>query len=233
MERVAFVLEDSGEWVRCLLNPETLVMRRRAGIADLGRDRPVAGIDRSDDPVLFVGGGATEIQLDLLFDVGLSRTPPPDGDVRRLSDPLWYLSEHHGARSGRSPVVRLVWGKSWNLPGVITAAAQRLDDIQSDGVPRRNWMRVGFRRIHDEAARERPGDVDLTQRPRANAVSAGSGGDAGTANGDYVSGRRLDLVANRVYGDPGRWRDIAAANGVDDPIRIGAHRVLRVPGVGR
>ena len=39
MERVAFLLERTGERIACLLNPESLVLRRRAGL----RSRQSAG----------------------------------------------------------------------------------------------------------------------------------------------------------------------------------------------
>ena len=32
MERVAFLIEETNERLRCLLNPETLVLRRTAGV---------------------------------------------------------------------------------------------------------------------------------------------------------------------------------------------------------
>lgn len=57
MERVAFLIEDTGERLGCLLNPESLVMRRQAGI----RPRQsvgglVTGADLSDDQLLYCGG---------------------------------------------------------------------------------------------------------------------------------------------------------------------------------
>ena len=35
-----------------------------------------------------------------------------------------------------------------------------------------------------------------------------------------TDGDSLARIATDRYGSPGRWRDIAAANGIDDPLRI-------------
>jgi hypothetical protein len=56
-------------------------------------------------------------------------------DVRDLTGPIWDLA-------GRPEVVRFVWGKSWNVPAVVGAVAERLEQFGPDGVPGRSWLRV-------------------------------------------------------------------------------------------
>ncbi|GAA1974949.1 hypothetical protein [Microbacterium pumilum] len=75
MERVAFLLPD-GERITCMLNPEHIVQRRVAGLAPRRTGAGVvAGPARSDSPLLHTGGGRTELELQLLFDLDL--LPPP------------------------------------------------------------------------------------------------------------------------------------------------------------
>ncbi len=126
MERVAFLLEPSGERIGALLNPETLVMRRAAGLRPrraLGG--AVAGGGPLDDPLLFTGGGTTELLLELLFDVSLLGSSIQTEDVRDLTQPLWRLAENSIAEGGfgRPPRVRLVWGKRLNEPAVVASIA--------------------------------------------------------------------------------------------------------------
>src|SRR5690349_7080966 len=109
MERVAFLVEGTGERIGCLLNPESIIVRRTAGVRPR---RSAAGLltgaALADDPILYTGGGTTEIDLDLLFDVTLpgssaptvSSTPtgarpalPVLEDVRVLTGPLRQLAE--------------------------------------------------------------------------------------------------------------------------------------------
>lgn len=158
MERVALLIEGTNERLRCLLNPESLVLRRRAGIqprhSATGR---LTGEGLADDPLLYTGGGYTELQLDLLFDVSLASSTVSRDDVRELTAPLWRLAENwaEGGAGGRPPLVRFIWGKSWNIPGVVVAVAERLESFTSGGTPQRSWLRMRLLRAEAEAARSR------------------------------------------------------------------------------
>ena len=155
MERVAFLIEDTGQRLECLLNPETLVLRRTAGVAPrrstTGR---VTGAGMTDDPLLYTGGGSTEIDLELLFDVSLAGASIAAEDVRELTAPLWNLAENsaQSGRYGRPPLARLIWGKPWNVLGVVVSVAERLERFTPEGVPRQSWMRLRMRRVSDPPA---------------------------------------------------------------------------------
>ena len=128
MERVAFLLEETGERLACMLNPENLVVSRSAGIRprrSLGG--ALTGLALTDDPLIYTGGGTTELQLRLLFDISLSGSSVRAEDVRELTAPLWQLAENVAGSDvyARPPLVRFVWGKSWNIPGVVAAVAER------------------------------------------------------------------------------------------------------------
>jgi hypothetical protein len=239
MERVAFILDDDGRRIDCLLNPESLCMRRRAGIAPrTGGTRPVTGAAQGDDPLLYTGGGVTELDLDLLFDTDLAPEPRRARDVRELTRPLWDLAETRPpvTPGARPPLVRFVWGKSWNVPGVVLAVAERLERFTSSGVPGRSWIRLRLRRLAPAVDRH----VDVEARDAAQAreaealVAQASSGEPTTgvfeprhqALGDAA---RLDEVAARHYGNPALWRLLALHNGIRDPSAVPPGTVLRVP----
>jgi hypothetical protein len=184
MERVALVVEATGERLRCLLNPERLVMRRRAGVR--ARSTGLAGLASPllrDDPLLYAGGGHTELELDLLFDTELDVGPlrpailaherlhadgvttsvitpapssgPVQRDVRELTAPIWQLAEtpvdvDPGQRV-HARLVRFVWGKAWNVPGVITSVAEHLERFGPEGQPTRSWLRLRLVRVDEPA----------------------------------------------------------------------------------
>jgi hypothetical protein len=76
MERVAFLIERTNETLPCLLNPNTLVMRRVAGVRPRqSAGGQLTGTGLADDPLLYTGGGKTEMEMDLLFDVSLLPAP--------------------------------------------------------------------------------------------------------------------------------------------------------------
>lgn len=241
MERVSFLIESTGTRLPCLLNPETLVVRRAAGL----RSRPsaagaLAGVATGDDPLIHTGGGRTELELDLLFDVTLTQ---PGGtaitdDVRELTGPLWAMAENAVSDDGlaAAPRVRFVWGKSWNVPAVVAAVAERLENFTAEGVARRSWLRLRLWRVGD--AGPEPEDPLSGPPPRHGAGAlAGLPPDrfairelaGGSAPG---GGERLDAFLARSHVSPRNWKLVADLNGLDDPHRVPAATPIRLPGPG-
>jgi Contractile injection system tube protein len=262
MERVAFLIERTGQQISCLLNPESVVARRNAGLRTRVAGGGIAtGVTLSDDPVVATGGGVTELELDLLFDVDLARqltpsvasaagspaaaSPGSDGapaeaplqtDVRDLTRPIWSLAENADGDDGYGapPVVRMIWGRSWNVPAVVAAVAERLERFSVDGAPQRSWLRLRLRRVSDAPSRgplREPATPQFETPPLEDANSGEAAprmelpvDDAG------FPGRRLDEIAAERYGDPGAWRFIATINGIDNPLAVGEGLVLRLDG---
>jgi len=244
VERVAFLIEETNERIGCLLNPESLVMRRVAGVQPRrSATGQLTGASLTDDPLLYTGGGQTTLELDLLFDVSLAGSSIATGDVRDLTDPLWRLAENTAQPDGygRPPLVRFIWGKSWNIPGVVAAVSGRLEHFTSEGVPRRSWLRMRFLRVDESerssrkpVARQSLGGASLSEALRNSLdispdrvrtheiIGGGEGGGRG-------SGERLDEIAYRSHGDHRLWRLIAAFNNILDPLRIPAGFLLRIP----
>lgn len=155
MERVAFLIEESNTTIRCLLNPESLVVRRYAGVAARrSAAGQLTGAGLGDDPLLYTGGGRTELELDLLFDTSLVDEAVRREDVRDLTAPIWNLAENANAAAGygRPPVVRFLWGKAWNVPGVVVAVAERLERFTPGGTPQRSWLRMRLVRVAEPRA---------------------------------------------------------------------------------
>ena len=132
MIRAVFLIEANDQRIGCLLNPESLVIRRSAGVQPRrSAGGQLSGAGLSDDPLLFTGGGRTEIELDLLFDVSLEGSSTPTGNVRDLTGPLWNLAENtpQTGGHGQPTLARFIWGKSWNIPVIIAAISERLDPL--------------------------------------------------------------------------------------------------------
>ncbi|HEX3134825.1 MAG TPA: hypothetical protein VHX44_14760 [Planctomycetota bacterium] len=234
-----FLIDGSEERFACLLNPESLEIRRRAGIQSRRlANGVVSGAGLADDPLVCTGGGSTELRLDLLFDVGIAGSSQPVDDVRDLTRPFWKLSEHDlTVDRPQVPVVRFIWGKGWNIPGVVVAVAERLEQFTAGGIPRRSWLRMRFLRVAEPAppvppalpddssalviaAEELEDDptADPAELPMHEVIGDGDGG-----------GDRLDQLAHRFYGNAGFWRVLAAFNGLDQDLELLPGTVLRVP----
>jgi hypothetical protein len=242
VERVAFVIEHSGERISCLLNPEGVVLRRRAGLETrASAGGLVTGAELADDPVFFTGGGKTELTLDLLFDVTLPGSSLPAADVRELTGPLWHLAENAtgGPEEGRPPAALFVWGKAMKFRGVVAAVAERLEYFSVDGVPQRSWLRLRMLRVAESGEDLEGGALpppllpdDLSEAPELpdgpSFVHTVTTADAAPGDDEAGSNERLDLIAYRYYGDCTEWRVLAWLNDIADPLRLGVDRTLQV-----
>ncbi|MFC3502646.1 hypothetical protein ACFOOK_16935 [Micromonospora krabiensis] len=234
MERVAFLIDATGARVDCLLNPETVQVTRLAGVRRrTSTEGQLTGVGLADDPLVFTGGGRTELVLDLLFDVDFVESQVRPDDVRSLTRPLWMLAENSAVEHGwlRPPLVRLVWGKTWNVPGVIVAVAERFDAFTGTGSPRRSWLRLKLVRVAESADQAQAGfEEELTAAGTPTAAPGGAvvaAGDGAAAPG--YSGVRFDLLAHDALGSPLRWRLLAEHNRITDPMSVPAGTALAVP----
>jgi hypothetical protein len=244
MERVAFLLERTNERLACLLNPESVVLRRKAGL----RTRQIAGglvtgAELADDPIFFTGGGTTELTLNLLFDISLAGSSITSADVRDLTGPLWRLAENSRTRAGGRyvpPTARLIWGKSFNVRGVVAAIAQRLEYFTPQGIPQRSWVRLRMLRVADTGTDLEGGalvpptlPLEPTEQPPdlpngPELVHAVSSSESTDGDGEPGVAERMDQIAFRYYGDPAQWRVLAWLNGIADPFRLKSGEVLQV-----
>ena len=245
MERVAFLIEPRGERISCLLNPESLTVRRLAGVRPRRtRGGALAGTGLSDDPLEFTGGGTTEIELSLLFDVALAGTTIETEDVRDLTRPLWQLAENAPRETGYAtpPIVRFVWGKAWNIPSVIAGIAERLDGFAASGAPRQSWLRMRLLRVNEPVvAAEEAAPIEGGATPEELLQELEDADEEGGRTHEWIAGGpsgaedpppqgdRLDQLAWRYYGDSSGWRWIAYANDLIDPLSVEPGRLLKIP----
>src|SRR5882724_1129321 len=251
MERAVFLLEKDNSRIPSLLNPESVTLQRTAGIRLRSSSSvPMVTGGSSYDPLLYTDGGRTELTLDLLFDVSLvPETAPsatPDSvqttapeDVRDLTRPLMVLAEGPVGDSEQTvPYVRFIWGKAWNLRGVVVAAAERLEYFTEAGVPQRSWLRMRFVVVPEPDAEESQDDgqdaqppitLDPEQEIDIDDLETHEPLSDGETDGEDSSSERLDEIATRYYGDPSLWRLIAEFNNIDDPMEDLSGQTLHVP----
>ncbi len=234
MERVAFLIDESGERVDCLLNPETVQVTRLGGVRPRGAaGGALVGSGLADDPLVFTGGGRTEITLDLLFDVEMVEEQNRPGDVRELTRKLWMLAENSAEEHGsvRPPQFSMVWGTTWYVPAVIVAIAERFDAFIYGGTPRRSWIRLKLIRVAESAQAAQSGfeeDLAAASTPKVEPGSAVMATGDGDAQSDY-SGVRFDLLAHDALGSPLRWRLLAEHNRLANPFDVEPGTALSVP----
>lgn len=231
MERVAFLLEETNERLVCLLNPESLEIRRVAGVrtrASAGGQ--LTGVGLADDPLLYTGGGRTELELELLFDVALAGSTVTTDDVRTLTAPFWNLSENRQTNGsyGRLPLVRFIWGKHWNIPGVVVSVAERMELFTAEGAPQRSWLRMRMLRVQEPDVPVPPPAPAELATPALETLETELEGEAVRYH-EVLEGERLDDIATQRYGLPSYWRLIAEFNNIADPFELPAGMILVIP----
>jgi Contractile injection system tube protein len=249
LERVAFLIEETGERIACMLNPEDLVVRRVAGVRPRrSAGGALTGAGLADDPLLFTGGGTTELQLNLLFDVSLAGSSTAAKDVRDLTYPLWQLAENAADEHnyGRPPLIRFVWGKSWNVPGIVAAVAERLDYFSPGGEPLRSWLSMRLLRVAEsstalfaERQSSRPFKLpdELTPQPSTQTgTTPQQFAETEVQEHQVASGERLDQLEYRYYGrfgHPSLWRWLAIVNDIADPLHIPPGTTVQLPALSQ
>lgn len=121
------------------------------------------------------------------------------------------------------PPLTLTWGEGFsNVPVFLEAMTATYTRFSGQGKPVR--AKIGL------TLGVRPPEASGTAgAPHGGARNPTSGGIPGRSAHTVVDGESLPALAQEAYGDPGRWRAIATANDVDDPLRVRPGRSLLLP----
>jgi nucleoid-associated protein YgaU len=109
--------------------------------------------------------------------------------------------------------VRFVW-ESFSFEGVIESMNVSYTLFSDDGFPIRAKLSIALKQYTTVAQ----------QRGRAKKKSPDVEKTYVVQRGDTLSG-----IAERAYGDPAPWRQIARANGISDARELVPGRVLTIP----
>lgn len=204
---------DTGASVTCMFNPTDYTFAKTVGWAQTTERG--ANVPKLE----FTGGEPATVSLKLFFD-----TNDTGDDVRtRYTNALWDLAMVNTAKldpktnKGRPPRCMFTWGSAWSFEAVVTSINTNFTMFLEDGTPTRATVDLSLKQAHD------PG--------RFPAQNPTSGGIAGHKQRVVQQSETLDFIASQEYGHSKYWRDIAEANGIDDPMRVRAGMILTLPPV--
>lgn len=161
----------------------------------------------------YLSTGPMTLSMQLFFDDFASAKGDVTPKISKLLQ--WQLpSGDKGARKP-PPFVKFQWGNTQfdSFTGIITSVNVSYTVFRRDGTPiqaKVDLVIEGTRKIE-------PG-----KNPTSHAV------DMRRVH-TVVEGETLQTVAYAELGDPGYWRAIADANGIDDPLRVKPGRALLIP----
>jgi hypothetical protein len=208
----AFLEIEGGERVPCLFNPETISVGRRNNWA--ADPMPGKGVPK----LRYTGADSGWMSIDLVFD-----TTTDGSAVTKYTGKLMNLMEvdknlpgtNEDTNNARPPTVTFHWGDLHSFTSVVRDLDLTFTYFSSTGVPLRAQMHLLLRQYEPSRAFGPQNPTSGTPRPhRVHRVQPGE---------------TLDRISAHYYGDPTRWRLLASANGIEDPLGIRPGALLSIP----
>ena len=163
--------------------------------------------------------GSTEpgtLRMDVFFD----KFSLPFGDViDDVNTLLTWTKPCPGIKPSRPPLLKLEWGSSqalFGFVGFLTRVNVSYTMFRADGAPVRATCGISLE--------EFPFPIEGTNPT--------SGGQAGYRAHTLIEGETLHSLAWAEYGRAAMWRGLAAANNIDDPLRVKAGTRVLLPPAG-
>ena len=208
----AYLSTEDNSTIPCLFNPGQLALHHSNGwTAD---DMPGKGV-----PTLrYTGASSGRLDLELFFD-----TTDTGSSVADYTSKLVGLMAVNSSLPGSSPSsnnarpqwVEFHWGDFHSFKAVISSLDLTFEYFSSTGTPLRARARLSLTQYQEDMAFGPQNPTSGTPRPhRTHQVQPGE---------------TLDRIAAAHLGDPTAWRDIAAANGIEDPLDLRPGRILAIP----
>jgi hypothetical protein len=209
----AELMIDGAGTLRCLFNPAEYTLRKSNVFA--GHPQPAASVPA----VQYAGGWPAEMTVELLFDVTLS--DPKMESIIPQTDQLFHAMEPD-PNQHTPPIVTFKWGATKSFPARLADLEVQYVLFQEDGTPVRAWARLTLVQAAPSPDRFNPNALPPGQNPTTRADGAGD---------TWVVrlGDSLPSIAYASYGDQTAWRQIARANGIDNPFHLRNGAVLTIP----
>ena len=208
----AYLEREGGQKIPCLFNPNELsISKSNNWSADQGAGRTAPELS-------FDGGGGGSISLSLTLD-----TTDTGAAVTKHTAKLMNLMEldsklpgyDKDTKTGRPPWVKFHWGDFHSFKSVVESLDVTYTYFADDGKPLRARANLSLKQYEPDDNWSKQNPTSGTPLPhRTHRVRPGD---------------TLDRIAAEHYGVATAWRDIAAANGIADPLAITPGMILAIP----
>jgi nucleoid-associated protein YgaU len=194
--------------IKFQFNPKEYTVRKGAQ----WERRPTKASEKVAMPE-YIGPQPRSIDLEIFLDETDVASPKVEKKVELLFRCLVPTDRSRKAQNPSPPWVVFGWGSSIHLVAIVTSVNANYLLFRSDGTPIRAKCTISLEEVPTKAPRQNPTSGSLTAR----------------ATHRVVAGDTLASIAFAEYDDPTRWRTIAEANDIDDPIRLRPGTELFVP----
>jgi LysM repeat protein len=214
---------DISNAVPCMFNPTELSLSHSNDWSDKADGQTtgetVAG--RGIQQLNFRGSKNGSLDLTLFFDTtstGTAVTTYTEKIVKLMDIDSTIQGTDTEKGIGRPPTVEFEWGEDFkSFPAVIERLTLKYTYFSSTGTPLRATMSLSLKQYKDPNSLPAQNPTSGTPLPhRVHRVQPGE---------------TLDRISAQHYGDATKWRLLAAANGIEDPLALHPGGLLAVPKV--
>jgi hypothetical protein len=208
---------DGGPEIKCFFNPTEYSISKTN---DWTYDK-VTGT--SLPPAVFGGGAPRQMELSLLLDQTLFSGPMT---VQAATDALFKMMEVPSGQSGGGttavpPMIQFNWGTVVGFKAVCTSLTVGFKLFKPTGEPIRAEVKMTLKQAETASTKSSNG-ANKGQNPTTRA-------NAGFGVHTVRDGDTLPSIAYQTYRDATRWRVIAEANGIDNPMHLRRGTPLSLP----
>lgn len=183
-------------------NPTEYQLQKTNNFADI----PIPGLE--SPPLQFVRGASEKLTFDLLLDTSDSQKDVRKEYVDRLRSLAKLDKELHAP-----PIIKMVWGGDV-FTGVMESINVTYTLFTPKGIPLRAKVSLGLKEFSSVA-----------QQIVANPTQSPDFDKSWTVR----RGDTLSSIAGAIFQDCSKWRDIAKANGIEDPRVVMPGTELAIP----
>jgi hypothetical protein len=208
---------EGGPTIKALFNPTELsITKANAWNAETKKGT-------SFSKPAFGGGSPREMSVNLLLDDSI---PNGERKVKEIADELLKMMDVPSGTGGGNakaapPHVTFKWGDVPSFKAACTSLTITFQLFDHTGTPIRADVKLALKQVE-------PAPTSSSNSPSrpTNPTTRSEGG-----LGVHIvrDGDSLHSIAHRSYGDPGRWRLIAEANGIDNPLHLRRGTALDLP----
>ncbi|RGY98569.1 LysM peptidoglycan-binding domain-containing protein [Clostridium sp. AM58-1XD] len=191
--------------ITCMFNPAEYTIRCTTKYAR-NSDK-----EKNTQDLQYVEGEGRELSLSLYFDTSIPDSEGYYQAVTEYTDDVVKLTDVDGDQH-RPPAVSFSWG-NLNFKGMVTSLNQTFTYFGIDGMPLRAKIDLTISSISSEA--------DNKAQPKSSPDR--------TKYRTVIQGSSLWKIAYEEYDDCEKWKLIAEANGIQNPLDIRPGCVLKVP----
>lgn len=167
--------------------------------------------------VMFKGGKASTLSMELFFDTGPVLTASGKDNksatdvsrkVRQFEELVYINGEIHSP-----PIVKFVWG-SLSFKGVVTQMKSTFTKFTENGMPIQAKVSLDLMSYHKKGDSKRKSPFESPDRTKCRMIRE-----------DYS----IWDMAKSEYGDMSKWKVIARANNISNPLEIPPGTIVKVP----